>query len=90
MDEAPFEDDLKSRIVKACEIFHLESTELSKKLLIETDSHNYVTPTSFLDLMSVFNNLLDKQRNYLYDKKLSYESGISKLMEQKENVAGMQ
>ena len=90
MDEAPFEDDLKSRIVKACEIFHLEATELSKKFLLETDSHNYVTPTSFLDLMNVFNNLLDKQRNYLYDKKINYEQGISKLMEQKEEVAQMQ
>ena len=73
MEEAPFEDDLKERIVKACEIFHLEATELSKKFLKESGRNNYVTPTSFLDLMNVFNNLLDKQRNYLYDKKMNYE-----------------
>ena len=71
MDEAPFEDDLKERIVRACEVFHLEATELSKKFLQETGRQNYVTPTSFLDLMNVLNSLLDKQRNLLYDKKLS-------------------
>lgn len=76
MDETPFEDSLKSKIVKACEVFHLEALELSKTFLREQNRYNYVTPTSFLDMMKVFQSLLDKQRNYLYEKKLSYESGI--------------
>lgn len=82
MEETPFDDDLKNKIVQATEIFHEESTELSKTFLSETARTNYVTPTRFLDLMQVFQSLLDKQRNYLYDKKLSYESGIQKLMQQ--------
>ena len=76
MEETPFDDTLKDKIVQATEIFHIESIELSKKFLNETARNNYVTPTSFLDLMNVFQALLDKQRNYLYDKKLSYENGI--------------
>jgi dynein heavy chain len=82
MEETPFDDDLKNKIVQATEIFHEESTELSRTFLSETARTNYVTPTRFLDLMQVFQSLLDKQRNYLYDKKLSYESGIQKLMQQ--------
>ena len=82
MEETPFDDDLKNKIDQATEIFHEESTELSRTFLSETARTNYVTPTRFLDLMQVFQSLLDKQRNYLYDKKLSYESGIQKLMQQ--------
>lgn len=58
--------------------------------MLETSRHNYVTPTSFLDLMNVFQSLLDKQRNYLYEKKLSYENGIQKLMQQQEEIIIMQ
>lgn len=76
MEETPFDDELKKRIVRATEIFHEETTELSKSFLIEQSRTNYVTPTRFLDLMNVFQSLLDKQRNFLYDKKLSYENGI--------------
>ena len=81
MEETPFDDDLKKRIVKATEIFHEETTELSTTFHRETSRTNYVTPTRFLDLMQVFQSLLDKQRNYLYDKKLSYENGSAKLVE---------
>ena len=76
MEETPFNDALKLKIIKATEIFHIETIQLSKQFLLETSRHNYVTPTSFLDLMNVFQSLLDKQRNYLYEKKLSYENGI--------------
>ena len=76
MEETPFDDDLKKKIVRATEIFHEETLELSKTFQIEQNRTNYVTPTRFLDLMAVFQSLLDKQRNFLYDKKLSYESGI--------------
>ena len=54
MEETPFDDTLKEKIVQATEIFHSESIELSKKCLNETARNNYVTPTSFLDLMNVF------------------------------------
>ena len=90
MEETPFDDEQKERIVKATEIFHIESRELSKQFFRETGRWNYVTPTSFLDLMSVFQSLLDKQRNYLYDKKLNYENGIQKLLQQHDEIIVMQ
>lgn len=90
MEEAPFEDDIKAKIVQATEIFHTEANELSNQFMRETSRQNYVTPTSFLDLMNVFQALLDKQRNYLYEKKLSYENGVKKLMQQQEEVIVMQ
>ena len=52
-------------------MFHTETLELSETYLKETHRTNYVTPTSYLDLMLIFQKLLDKQRNKLYDKKVS-------------------
>ena len=40
--------------------------------------------------MNVFQSMLDKQRNFLYDKKMSYENGINKLMDQHEEIIIMQ
>ena len=60
MEETPFDDELKKKIVKATEIFHEETTELSRSFLLESSRTNYVTPTRFLDLMAVFQSLLDK------------------------------
>ena len=40
--------------------------------------------------MQVFQSLLDKQRNYLYDKKLNYENGIQKLLQQHDEIIVMQ
>ena len=89
MEHTPFDDDLKEKIIRATEIYHSEASELSKSFLNEIGRHTYVTPTSFLDLMNVFNLLLDKQRNILYDKKHSYESGVQKLASQHEEIIGM-
>ena len=36
MEETPFEDVLKEKIVRATEIFHLEAMELSKSFFEET------------------------------------------------------
>ena len=90
MEESPFDDELKDKIVRATEVFHTEAIELSKRFFQQTNRQNYVTPTSFLDLMNVFQSLLDKQRNFLYDKKQSYESGCTKLEEQTQEVENMQ
>ena len=40
--------------------------------------------------MHIFQKLLDKQRTKLYDKKISYETGIDKLMSTAEAVTQMQ
>lgn len=81
MDENPFDDELKNKIVSACQVFHTEAVELSRTFLREAGRNNYVTPTSFLDMMNVFQSLLYKQRSFLYEKTVNYKSGIEKLMQ---------
>jgi dynein heavy chain len=86
MEDTPFDDEVKEAIVQTCHMFHTESLDLSANFLRETKRTNYVTPTSYLDLMHIFQKLLDKQRTKLYDKKISYETGVDKLMSTAEAV----
>ena len=60
---------------------------MSKNFFKLMKRHVYITPTTYLDLMEIFLELLEKQRNKLYDKKVSYETGVSKLTQTQEAVA---
>ena len=41
--------------------------------------HNYVTPTSYLELILTFKNLISKKRNEIMMLKQRYETGLEKL-----------
>ena len=56
-------EDLKG-CIDSCKYFHVSTQYLSEKFLANLDRHNYVTPTSYLELINTFKNLLDKQRQY--------------------------
>ena len=56
-------EDLKG-CIDSCKYFHVSTKNLSDKFLKTLDRHNYVTPTSYLELISTFKSLLDKQRQY--------------------------
>ena len=54
MEETPFDEDVKRSIVQTCHMFHVETIELSSSFKREINRTNYVTPTSYLDLMHIF------------------------------------
>ena len=90
MEDAPFDEDAKKAIVQTCHMFHMESLDLSANFLREIKRTNYVTPTNYLDLMHIFQKLLDKQRAKLTDRSTSYATGVDKLMSTAEAVTQMQ
>ena len=65
-------------------------SELSIEYHAELKRHNYVTPTSYLELIGAFRSLLDKQRGMVTEAKSRYDVGLQKLTETSEQVAGMQ
>ncbi|KAI3386968.1 hypothetical protein SNEBB_010455 [Seison nebaliae] len=78
--EIEFETDaLLQGCVDCCIKFHTTTVELSKKFLQETDRHNYVTPTSYLELISIFKSLVIKSRTSIITQKSRYEIGLEKL-----------
>jgi len=48
--------------IDMCEQFHTTTVQLSQRYLAELGRHNYVTPTSYLELISTFKTLLDNKR----------------------------
>ncbi len=55
------EQDLKG-CIEACQYFHLSTQALSERFKNELDRYNYVTPTSYLELIATFKTLLDQKR----------------------------
>ena len=57
------ENELHS-CIDSCKYFHTSTQSLSARFLMQLDRHNYVTPTSYLELINTFKTLLDKKRQY--------------------------
>ena len=45
-----------------CQEFHTGTRQLSARFLNELKRHNYVTPTSYLELINTFKVLLQKKQ----------------------------
>ena len=52
---------------------------MSEKFFNERGRHNYVTPTSYLELISSFKSLLGNKRGEVLKLKQRYETGLEKL-----------
>lgn len=55
-------DHIRSGCIDMCQKFHLSTQLLSEQFKAELDRHNYVTPTSYLELIRTFKTLLDVKR----------------------------
>jgi dynein heavy chain len=62
LDEVEMTDEIRDGCIQMCKEFHTSTWELSERFLAELERHNYVTPTSYLELINTFKTLLDKKR----------------------------
>ncbi|XP_039266483.2 dynein axonemal heavy chain 7-like isoform X2 [Styela clava] len=90
LEDVEMEDDQRIGCIKMCKTFHTGTRVLSERFLNELQRHNYVTPTSYLELISTFKQLLDKKRQEVHKMKRRYEVGLEKLMSAASQVADMQ
>ena len=81
---------IKSGVVDVCVDMQVRVVTLSRRYLAEMGRHYYVTPTSYLELINTFKNLLSKQRQEVFDAKARYDNGLSKLLETANQVNEMQ
>lgn len=56
------DEDDKDGCTEMCQMFHTTTSDLSARFFSELDRHNYVTPTSYLELLATFKLLLDKKQ----------------------------
>uniref|UniRef100_A0A3Q2QE68 Dynein heavy chain coiled coil stalk domain-containing protein n=1 Tax=Fundulus heteroclitus TaxID=8078 RepID=A0A3Q2QE68_FUNHE len=73
-----------------CKSFHTSTIELSARFLDELQRHNYVTPTSYLELISTFKALLGTKRAEVMKLKYRYQVGLEKLELAEGQVTTMQ
>ncbi|XP_059163826.1 dynein axonemal heavy chain 12-like isoform X1 [Physella acuta] len=90
LEEADIEDREKVEVVNICKSFHQSVRELSERFLQELGRHNYVTPTSYLELINSFKNLLQKKQDETMKAKRRYLVGLEKLAFAASQVATMQ
>lgn len=83
-------DHEREEIVPICKHFHTSSRSLSERYLHELGRHNYVTPTSYLELIAAFKSLLMQKRDTVMKQKKRYVGGLEKLKFAAEQVAEMQ
>ncbi|CAF0812221.1 unnamed protein product [Brachionus calyciflorus] len=79
LEDIELDVEIKKESISMCKYFHEDIRHLSEKYLQELDRHNYVTPTSYLELIMTFKTLLNQKRNEIMLMKNRYTNGLEKL-----------
>lgn len=90
LEEVDLEEDYREGVVDMCVFIHQSTTRLSHEFLAKLHRHNYVTPTSFLELISTYKTLLDRKREEVLGIKKRYENGLSRLAVTEDTVREME
>ncbi|XP_060831781.1 dynein axonemal heavy chain 1-like [Bombus pascuorum] len=88
-DESITEDALKS-IVRMCQYMHSSVIDASDLFLKELNRYNYVTPTSYLELLSGYGDLLTKKKTEIQTAANRLATGLEKLANAETEVKHMQ
>jgi dynein heavy chain len=68
---------------------HLSISEANVQFKIRERRHNYTTPTSFLELIKFYTNLLGKKRDKITDQINRLEIGLQTMKDTAEQVDGL-
>uniref|UniRef100_A0A8C5KTA7 Dynein axonemal heavy chain 7 n=1 Tax=Jaculus jaculus TaxID=51337 RepID=A0A8C5KTA7_JACJA len=90
LEEIEMSEEIRNGCIDMCKSFHTSTISLSTSFYNELQRYNYVTPTSYLELISTFKLLLEKKRSEVMKMKRRYEVGLDKLDSAASQVATMQ
>jgi dynein heavy chain len=83
-------ESTRQAIVEMCQEFHMDTIHLSAYFEQELKRINYVTPTSYLELIKAYKISLAIKRDEVEQKKVRYEVGLEKLAHAESSVHTMQ
>ncbi|XP_030840434.1 dynein heavy chain 1, axonemal isoform X1 [Strongylocentrotus purpuratus] len=87
LDEGP---EIVDGLVRMCVVVHQSVATKSIQFLAELSRHNYVTPTSYLELLGIYGKLLGLKKNELKTARNRTKTGLDKLLRTADDVAAMQ
>ncbi|KAI9097032.1 dynein heavy chain and region D6 of dynein motor-domain-containing protein [Phlyctochytrium arcticum] len=90
LSELELSDTVRDAVVQICKHFHQSAITLSERYLAASSRHNYVTPTSYLELLNAYKNLLTARREEVTAVKRRYVGGLDKLQFAAEQIGRMQ
>ncbi|XP_037775624.1 dynein heavy chain 7, axonemal-like [Penaeus monodon] len=76
--------------VSLCQYFHTSTQELSDRFLTHLRRYNYVTPTSYLQLLATYMVILERRRGEVKKLECRYTTGLARLEEAETSVLAMQ
>ncbi|XP_063710592.1 dynein axonemal heavy chain 3-like [Symsagittifera roscoffensis] len=90
LESLDMEDSVKAATVWMCKYFHEDVRQMSIRFLEQLKRHNYVTPTSYLELIKTYKKLLTQKREEISQLKFRYENGLEQLAFASSQVSVMQ
>ncbi|KAL4617872.1 dynein heavy chain 3, axonemal [Arapaima gigas] len=79
LEDVDLEDGIRTEVVEMCKTFQESVRDLSEKYFARLGRHNYVTPTSYLELILTFKVLLNSKRQEVDTVRNRYLVGLQKL-----------
>jgi len=79
LEDVELEDDVRVETVVMCKHFHESVRLMSELYYAELLRYNYVTPTSYLELILTFKKLLALKRDDIQMLRNRYVTGLDKL-----------
>ena len=79
LEQVELGDNERKETTHIVKYFHQSTIRLSESYLSELGRHNYVTPTSYLELINSFRNLLSSKQDETMKAKRRYVVGLEKL-----------
>ncbi|KAM6320279.1 dynein axonemal heavy chain 3 [Podargus strigoides] len=90
LEDVELEDDVRKEVVSMCKYFQESVRKISVSYYNVLRRHNYVTPTSYLELILTFKTLLNSKRQEVDTVRNRYLVGLQKLDFASSQVAVMQ
>ncbi|KAJ3194173.1 Dynein heavy chain 3, axonemal [Irineochytrium annulatum] len=90
LEDVELVPEVRSSVVSMCKEFHTGTRVLSEKFYEGLRRHNYVTPTSYLELIQTYKSLLEMKRKEVNALKSRYEVGLDQLASAASQVGAMQ
>lgn len=69
-----------------CQIIHEDVVQYSQRFLDELSRYNYVTPTSYLELLGIFSKLIGMKKNELVTARKRTKTGLDKVSDLNPNI----